>query len=194
MIASSPDTEDRPSPSSTRRVRRFPAFYTTRERDPDDHTAKTTKKVVLRLECTVCKTKAQLSLKRCKHFELGYVLITSLSLLRAAADSLTVETRRPRVLLLSFRCSSNLGEKLLGRFVNSSFPSADQRYGDKTNLSLGVVVASILGKETGAMRFGMEFFCDVFRVIFLYRDITFSTGQLYHTKRTSELKTALIWA
>ncbi|KIX93130.1 60S ribosomal protein L44 [Fonsecaea multimorphosa CBS 102226] len=34
--------------------------------------AKTTKKVVLRLECTVCKTKAQLSLKRCKHFELGY--------------------------------------------------------------------------------------------------------------------------
>lgn len=35
--------------------------------------AKTTKKVVLRLECTACKTKAQLSLKRCKHFELGYV-------------------------------------------------------------------------------------------------------------------------
>jgi large subunit ribosomal protein L44e len=33
--------------------------------------AKTTKKVVLRLECTQCKTKAQLSLKRCKHFELG---------------------------------------------------------------------------------------------------------------------------
>jgi len=37
--------------------------------------AKTTKKVVLRLECTQCKTKAQLSLKRCKHFELGYVEI-----------------------------------------------------------------------------------------------------------------------
>ena len=35
--------------------------------------AKTTKKVVLRLECTQCKTKAQLALKRCKHFELGYV-------------------------------------------------------------------------------------------------------------------------
>ena len=34
--------------------------------------AKTTKKVVLRLECTSCKTKAQLALKRCKHFELGY--------------------------------------------------------------------------------------------------------------------------
>ena len=33
--------------------------------------AKTTKKVVLRLECTVCKYKMQLSLKRCKHFELG---------------------------------------------------------------------------------------------------------------------------
>ena len=36
--------------------------------------AKTTKKVVLRLECTQCKTKLQLALKRCKHFELGYVL------------------------------------------------------------------------------------------------------------------------
>ncbi|KAL2788686.1 zinc-binding ribosomal protein [Aspergillus keveii] len=35
--------------------------------------AKTTKKVVLRLECTVCKSKKQLALKRCKHFELGYV-------------------------------------------------------------------------------------------------------------------------
>ncbi|KAL7419039.1 40s ribosomal protein L44e [Cryptotrichosporon argae] len=33
--------------------------------------AKTTKKVVLRLECTSCKAKHQISLKRCKHFELG---------------------------------------------------------------------------------------------------------------------------
>ncbi|XXH03931.1 hypothetical protein Hte_010339 [Hypoxylon texense] len=33
--------------------------------------AKTTKKVVLRLECVACKTKLQLALKRCKHFELG---------------------------------------------------------------------------------------------------------------------------
>ena len=33
--------------------------------------AKTTKKVVLKLECVECKTKAQLALKRCKHFELG---------------------------------------------------------------------------------------------------------------------------
>ncbi|KAF4270324.1 hypothetical protein KXW98_003691 [Aspergillus fumigatus] len=33
--------------------------------------AKTTKKIVLRLECTACKTKKQLALKRCKHFELG---------------------------------------------------------------------------------------------------------------------------
>lgn len=30
-----------------------------------------TKKVVLRLECTSCKSKHQISLKRCKHFELG---------------------------------------------------------------------------------------------------------------------------
>lgn len=33
--------------------------------------AKTTKKVVLRLECTSCKYKMQMVLKRCKHFELG---------------------------------------------------------------------------------------------------------------------------
>ena len=33
--------------------------------------AKVTKKIVLRLECTVCKYKLQLPIKRCKHFELG---------------------------------------------------------------------------------------------------------------------------
>jgi ribosomal protein L44E len=64
--------------------------------------AKTTKKVVLRLECTACKTKAQLALKRCKHFELGYVMPLLL-----ASDSntdlplFTVVTRRPRVPPLS---------------------------------------------------------------------------------------------
>ena len=54
--------------------------------------AKTTKKVVLRLECTVCKTKAQLALKRCKHFELGYV--GSRELPREVADVLIFETQR----------------------------------------------------------------------------------------------------
>ncbi|GBC01299.1 hypothetical protein RclHR1_04130015 [Rhizophagus clarus] len=33
--------------------------------------AKTTKKIVLRLECQSCKYKHQIALKRCKHFELG---------------------------------------------------------------------------------------------------------------------------
>lgn len=33
--------------------------------------AKTTKKVVLRMECTTCKQRKQVSIKRCKHFELG---------------------------------------------------------------------------------------------------------------------------
>ncbi len=33
--------------------------------------AKTTKKISIRLECVDCRTKAQLALKRCKHFELG---------------------------------------------------------------------------------------------------------------------------
>jgi large subunit ribosomal protein L44e len=33
--------------------------------------AKTTKKIQLRLECTECKCKHQVVVKRCKHFELG---------------------------------------------------------------------------------------------------------------------------
>merc|ERR1711970_1010305 len=35
--------------------------------------AKTTKKIVLKMECTVakCRVKSQVPLKRCKHFELG---------------------------------------------------------------------------------------------------------------------------
>eukprot|EP00729_Bicosta_minor_P011721 gene11721-10896_t len=33
--------------------------------------AKTTKKVVIRLECVECKYRSQKCLKRCKHFELG---------------------------------------------------------------------------------------------------------------------------
>lgn len=66
--------------------------------------AKTTKKVVLRLECTVCKTKAQLALKRCKHFELGYVLI--LGIAADGANDGTVVTRRPRVLRWCSRCAT----------------------------------------------------------------------------------------
>merc|ERR1712137_974728 len=33
--------------------------------------AKTTKKITLRMECTDCKARKQLAIKRCKHFELG---------------------------------------------------------------------------------------------------------------------------
>ncbi|CAG5121541.1 unnamed protein product, partial [Candidula unifasciata] len=32
---------------------------------------KTTRKTVLRMECTECKYRKQLPIKRCKHFELG---------------------------------------------------------------------------------------------------------------------------
>jgi len=35
------------------------------------HQAKTTKKIVLRLECKTCKRRTQLPIKRTKHFELG---------------------------------------------------------------------------------------------------------------------------
>jgi large subunit ribosomal protein L44e len=33
--------------------------------------AKTTKKIVLRMECSECKYRKQLAIKRCKHFEIG---------------------------------------------------------------------------------------------------------------------------
>uniref|UniRef100_T1K579 60S ribosomal protein L44 n=1 Tax=Tetranychus urticae TaxID=32264 RepID=T1K579_TETUR len=33
--------------------------------------AKTTKKIVLRMECTDCKYRNQVPIKRCKHFEIG---------------------------------------------------------------------------------------------------------------------------
>lgn len=62
--------------------------------------AKTTKKVVLRLECTVCKTKAQLSLKRCKHFELGYAALLPPCPWPRRLIMILVVTRRRRVLLL----------------------------------------------------------------------------------------------
>lgn len=68
--------------------------------------AKTTKKVVLRLECTACKTKAQLALKRCKHFELGYVLM--LGIAAGDANHVIVVTRRPRVLLWCSRCATTI--------------------------------------------------------------------------------------
>jgi large subunit ribosomal protein L44e len=74
--------------------------------------AKTTKKVVLRLECTQCKTKAQLALKRCKHFELGYVMpsqdpsCANYTRTNSLTTRPTVVTRRPRVLLLSSRCDA----------------------------------------------------------------------------------------
>lgn len=64
--------------------------------------AKTTKKVVLRLECNACKTKAQLSLKRCKHFELGYVFHRRTRLMQKLTV-VPVVTRRPRVPLLCSR-------------------------------------------------------------------------------------------
>jgi hypothetical protein len=66
--------------------------------------AKTTKKVVLRLECTQCKTKAQLALKRCKHFELGYVQMWGV--VRHEANRGAVVTRRPRVLRWCSRCAT----------------------------------------------------------------------------------------
>ncbi|KAK5632479.1 hypothetical protein RRF57_008193 [Xylaria bambusicola] len=60
--------------------------------------AKTTKKVVLRLECNGCKAKKQLPLKRCKHFELGYDTSHSPGEgMETNIACFVVVTRRPRV-------------------------------------------------------------------------------------------------
>ena len=56
--------------------------------------AKTTKKVVLRLECTVCKYKMQLSLKRCKQCVFLYTLFELCLLILYAASSSVVRRRR----------------------------------------------------------------------------------------------------
>jgi len=70
--------------------------------------AKTTKKVVLRLECVKCKTKCQLALKRCKHFELGYVNPGHPRRPARSGGVLTrrrtVATRRRRVRLWCSKC------------------------------------------------------------------------------------------
>jgi len=80
--------------------------------------AKTTKKVVLRLECTACKTKAQLALKRCKHFELGYVPKEQIVETRIyGANNLIVVIRRLRVLRWYSRCAASvlgLGHGMVG--------------------------------------------------------------------------------
>jgi len=64
--------------------------------------AKTTKKVVLRLECTQCKTKAQLALKRCKHFELGYTFY-ELPKTEYRLTIIAVVIRRPKEPRWSFK-------------------------------------------------------------------------------------------
>jgi hypothetical protein len=58
---------------------------------------KQTKKVVLRLECTVCKIKHQLTLKRTKHFELGgdKKQVCPGSLNEIAASILTIRSEVP---------------------------------------------------------------------------------------------------
>src|SRR3954462_8366998 len=68
--------------------------------------AKTTKKVVLRLECTSCKTKAQLALKRCPPFALGYVCNWKMDVDKANFSPVVI--RRPRVLRWFSRWSTVL--------------------------------------------------------------------------------------
>lgn len=68
-----------------------------------DFQAKTTRKIVLRMECTECKYRKQLPIKRCKHFELGgdkkrkvsYCLTITISCKESIANS-------------CFYCSSHL--------------------------------------------------------------------------------------
>lgn len=111
--------------------------------------AKTTKKVVLRLECTQCKTKAQLALKRCKHFELGYVLPFPVT---RPPDtdlrSFTVVTRRPRVPLSSSKRILCILATLLGwcffNGISSSSTRSKRRAGTSHAFRLGVAFTPLV--------------------------------------------------
>ena len=59
---------------------------------------------MLRLECVKCKTKLQLALKRCKHFELGYVDADDDTNTERILTAATVVTRRRRVRLWCSKC------------------------------------------------------------------------------------------
>jgi hypothetical protein len=116
------------------------------------------------LECTVCKTKAQLSLKRCKHFELGYD-IQSLELVNRV---LTAVQRRQEdqgccACFLNYR---HWEKKLRVRFVNSSFLQGKRCHGYKSNLAPCVDMGVHSWEGTGAMclmlrmEFSAFFLCD----------------------------------
>jgi hypothetical protein len=62
--------------------------------------AKTTKKIALRLECSICKYKHQVPIKRCKHFELGGDKKTKVLFYFAR---LIISTLKSRVLLFNFK-------------------------------------------------------------------------------------------
>lgn len=72
MTVNSKDLGVRQSPFSVKRSV-FLALKFTIARQFNFHfpQAKTTKKIVLRMECSDCKYRKQIPLKRCKHFELG---------------------------------------------------------------------------------------------------------------------------
>lgn len=61
----------RPRDAGKRRYDRKQQGYGGQTKPVFHKKAKTTKKITLRLECKVCKTKKQVTIKRCKHFELG---------------------------------------------------------------------------------------------------------------------------
>ncbi|GMS98871.1 hypothetical protein PENTCL1PPCAC_21046 [Pristionchus entomophagus] len=54
-----------------RRYDRKQAGYGGQTKPIQHKKAKTTKKIVLKMECNECKHRKQLPIKRCKHFELG---------------------------------------------------------------------------------------------------------------------------
>ena len=102
--------------------------------------AKTTKKVVLRLECTSCKTKAQLALKRCKHFELGYVLPTaSITLSLEELTVIVVGIRRQRGRLWYFSCNKSFIKTVYGSTIESEDDILDSEIPLSVPLSSGLL-------------------------------------------------------
>jgi hypothetical protein len=115
--------------------------------------AKTTKKIVLRLECNVCKQKSQLPIKRCKHFELGLVGHEETV---DDANARTAATRRPRAQLSCSRgrvagehcCDSSWASGIHFQCMYGSVVAAAKRQRRNRSVCLGLAMLSVQVSST----------------------------------------------
>nr|CAD7573034.1 unnamed protein product [Timema californicum] len=106
--------------------------------------AKTTKKIVLRMECTECKYRKQIPLKRCKHFELGGD--------KKRKDKVELEEVNPH--LRGGRAENHLGKTTpssLDRDLNLDLPVLSGRalHDERWQIKFSEVVSGLHSAATG---------------------------------------------